>query len=170
MKSYHLVGQALDFVAVTAPGVIDYNAYKTATIQKALAYAKKIGFHWGGDWTGGFVDHPHLENDIPYGSDTFNTKGQLPSDVKQAPSPAPVTASSTIKAIGQIKIVGVSNAAVIMDAPDRNNAKNVGTINLGATIPISGSVVGKNNGSTGYYEVIYQNKRCYVSAQYGKKI
>ncbi len=31
-----------------------------------------------------------------------------------------------------IKIVGVKSAAIVMDKPDRNNAKNVGILELGA--------------------------------------
>ncbi|MEM5009220.1 N-acetylmuramoyl-L-alanine amidase family protein [Niallia taxi] len=76
---------------------------------------------------------------------------------------------STIKSVGKIKIVGVSAAAIIMDKADRNNSKNVGTIAKGKTIAISGSVKGKNN-DKGYWEVIYNSKRCYISGQYGEKI
>src|SRR5690606_32166199 len=68
--------------------------------------------------------------------------------------PAPKPKSSGIKSLGKIKIVGVSSAAIIMDAPDRNKAKNVGTIAKGKTIDISGSVKGKNN-PKGYWEVIH---------------
>lgn len=70
MKSYHLVGQALDFVPVV-DGRTDWNAYKRADIQKAIAEAKRLGFEWGGDWTN-FVDRPHLQyNHKGYGTDTF---------------------------------------------------------------------------------------------------
>ena len=56
-----------------------------------------------------------------------------------------------------------------MDKPDRNSSKNIGTVKLGSTISISGSVKGKNN-SKGYWEVIYNGKRGYISGQFGSKI
>ncbi|MBU5245198.1 N-acetylmuramoyl-L-alanine amidase BlyA [Bacillus halotolerans] len=89
-------------------------------------------------------------------------------------SSAPKTTStssshSSIKSVGKIKIVGVSSAAIVMDKPDRNSSKNIGTVKLGSTISISGSVKGKNN-SKGYWEVIYKGKRGYISGQFGSKI
>ncbi|WHY76061.1 M15 family metallopeptidase [Neobacillus sp. WH10] len=70
MKSYHLVGQALDFVLVRN-GNTDWNGYKRPEVQKAIAEAKLLGFEWGGDWKG-FVDKPHLQfNYKGYGTDTF---------------------------------------------------------------------------------------------------
>ncbi|MCY8123303.1 N-acetylmuramoyl-L-alanine amidase family protein, partial [Bacillus spizizenii] len=79
------------------------------------------------------------------------------------------SSSSSIKSVGKIKIVGVSSAAIVMDKPDRNSSKNIGTVKLGSTISISGSVKGKNN-SKGYWEVIYNGKRGYISGQFGSKI
>ncbi|KAA6452730.1 peptidoglycan recognition protein family protein [Bacillus swezeyi] len=95
--------------------------------------------------------------------------------VKTASSPSKSTASksssgsSSIKSVGKIKIVGVSNAAIVMDKPDRNNSKNIGTVKLGSKIDISGSVKGKNN-SKGYWEVIYKGKRGYISGQFGSRV
>lgn len=69
LKSYHLVGQALDFVPVTAAGSADYNGYGNAAIKKAISEAKRLGFEWGGDWKT-FVDKPHLQfNYEGYGTD-----------------------------------------------------------------------------------------------------
>ena len=72
MKSYHLVGQALDFVPVDPStgrclwGVADYLSPK---IRQAVAYAKDLGFTYGGDWTS-FKDYPHLQfNYKGYGTD-----------------------------------------------------------------------------------------------------
>ncbi|PLS07560.1 peptidoglycan recognition protein family protein [Bacillus halotolerans] len=79
------------------------------------------------------------------------------------------SSSSSNKSVGKIKIVGVSSAAIVMDKPDRNSSKNIGTVKLGSTISISGSVKGKNN-SKGYWEVIYSGKRGYISGQFGSKI
>lgn len=77
MKSFHLVGQALDFVLIRN-GKADWNGYNTPEVQKAVAEAKRLGFEWGGDWTG-FVDPSHLQyNYKGYGTDTFS-KGKVAS-------------------------------------------------------------------------------------------
>lgn len=168
MKSYHLVGQALDFVPTGGYSKSDtkWNGYGAADIKKFIAYAKSIGFEWGGDWKG-FVDQPHLQfNYKGYGTDTFGKK--TTSAPVKASKPSKST-NSGIKSVGKIKIVGVSNAAIIMDKPDRIKAKNVGTIGLGKTIDIAGSVRGSNN-SKGYWEIIHNGKRRYVSGQYGKMV
>lgn len=76
MTSYHLVGQALDFVLVDEKGQTLWGAYHTPKAKQAVAYAKKLGFTWGGDWTG-FVDCPHLQfNHKGYGTDTFGKVSQ----------------------------------------------------------------------------------------------
>ncbi|MGG1455585.1 M15 family metallopeptidase [Bacillus subtilis] len=168
MKSYHLVGQALDFVPTGGYSKSDtkWNGYGAADIKKFIAYAKSIGFEWGGDWKG-FVDQPHLQfNYKGYGTDTFGKKAS--SAPVKASKPSKST-NSGIKSVGKIKIVGVSTAAIIMDKPDRIKAKNVGTIGLGKTIDIAGSVRGSNN-SKGYWEIIHNGKRRYVSGQYGKMV
>ncbi len=68
MRSYHLVGQALDFVPARGAEVF-WDAYYRSDIQQAVRYAKSIGFEWGGDWKG-FVDSPHLQyNYNGYGTD-----------------------------------------------------------------------------------------------------
>ena len=82
MKSYHLVGQAMDFVPVNNKGETLWNGYENNDIQKAIKYAKSIGFIWGGDWKR-FVDKPHLQyNYKGYGTDTFNTVGLPLNNVK----------------------------------------------------------------------------------------
>jgi N-acetylmuramoyl-L-alanine amidase len=75
-------------------------------------------------------------------------------------SPGPV-------AIGEIRIMGVAKAAIIQDRPDRLTSKDLGTISKGQTIPVTGSVRGKNS-SSGYWEVIYNGKRAYVTGEYGR--
>lgn len=87
----------------------------------------------------------------------------------QQSAPAPAPAPSGIPAVGNIRIVGVATAAIVMDRPDRNNCQNIGTLALGTVIPIAGSVSGSNN-PRGYWEVIFQGKRAYVSGQFGQKI
>lgn len=78
MRSYHLVGQALDFVPVqktgNSKGTAEWGWYGKAPFSDAIKKAKAIGFTWGGDWTS-LVDKPHLQWDkIGYGADTFTGK------------------------------------------------------------------------------------------------
>jgi len=97
MKSYHIVGQALDFVPIKSDGLEDWNGYKKEPWASAIRYAKQIGFEWGGDWKG-FVDSPHLQFNLSgYGTDTFHNKGQAPSGgtpSTPAPNPTPPVDSS----------------------------------------------------------------------------
>ncbi|ULN58975.1 peptidoglycan-binding protein [Bacillus subtilis] len=101
MKSYHLVGQALDFVPVNGKTTL-WNGYGSADVKRAVAYAKKLGFEWGGDWSG-FVDKPHLQfNYRGYGTDTF---GKKVSNVTSKPSAsAPKKSSSYPLPDGVIKV------------------------------------------------------------------
>ncbi|EDO1188394.1 hypothetical protein FQS08_12770, partial [Listeria innocua] len=70
MRSYHIVGQAFDFV-MTKGKTVDWSGYKTATAKKAIAKAKSLGFSWGGDWSG-FFDCPHMQYEYKgYGTDKF---------------------------------------------------------------------------------------------------
>lgn len=80
MKSYHIVGQALDFAPVINVKVTwSINAYTRGKVLDAINYAKKLGFTWGGDWDNDgqwrdetFLDSPHLQfNFTGYGKDTF---------------------------------------------------------------------------------------------------
>lgn len=69
MRSYHLVGQALDWVLVDANGTALWNGYKTPNADKVINYAKKLGFVSGRDWG---WDAPHLQYEYKgYGTDTF---------------------------------------------------------------------------------------------------
>lgn len=69
MRSYHLVGQALDWVLVDAKGTALWNGYKTPNADKVINYAKKLGFVSGRDWG---WDAPHLQYEHKgYGTDTF---------------------------------------------------------------------------------------------------
>ncbi|MBM5612088.1 DUF5776 domain-containing protein [Listeria seeligeri] len=70
MRSYHLVGQALDFVMAKG-NTVNWGGYRSANAKKFIAKAKALGFTWGGDWDG-FVDNPHLQFEYKgYGTDTF---------------------------------------------------------------------------------------------------
>lgn len=102
------------------------------------------------------------------GYEVYDSTGKLIFDPKKNNAPAPKP-STGIKSVGKIKIVNVSSAAIIMDKPDREKAKNVGTVKKGATIEIAGSVEGKNSNS-GYWEVIYKGSRAYVTGKFGDKL
>ncbi|MCP3741473.1 N-acetylmuramoyl-L-alanine amidase family protein [Rossellomorea sp. BNER] len=71
------------------------------------------------------------------------------------------------KPIGEITIIGVSNAAIIQDRPDRLKSKNLGTIDKGKKIKVTGSVRGKNS-TSGYWEVIFKGRLGYVTGEFGK--
>ncbi|WP_353856792.1 peptidoglycan-binding protein [Bacillus sp. Bos-x628] len=236
MRSYHLVGQALDFVPIkktgNATGTAEWGWYDKAPFSDAIKKAKAIGFTWGGDWTS-LVDKPHLQWDkIGYGADTFSGKqvreastiskvvsgclvkkgnrGKAVTEVQQllrkhgydlkvdgifgsstedavkdfqktkhlsvdgivgkatlaelkkVSGKKPKAKATTIKPIGKIKIVNVSNACFVCDKPSQNS-KNLDTVKKGSILEISGSV-------SGWWEVIYKGKRAYVNAKYGKKI
>lgn len=106
-----------------------------------------------------------LEQDI----EESGVSNGAPAPVAPTPVPPAQPKASGIKAVGRIKIVGVRSNAIVMNAPDRNGAANIGTLPLGTVIDISGSVKGKNN-PKGYWEVIYNGQRAYVSGQFGKQV
>lgn len=90
MTSYHIVGQALDFVLVDGEGNALWNAYNSTQGKLAVAEAKRLGFTWGGDWSS-FVDSPHFQYEYKgYGTDTF---GKAPTVSVSVPKP--VLKSST---------------------------------------------------------------------------
>lgn len=89
MKSYHLVGQALDFVPIV-DGKTDWNGYGRSEIQKAIAKAKQLGFDWGGDWKG-FIDKPHLQ----YNYKGYGTDKEL--DAKQTSTPTTPKTTYTVQ-------------------------------------------------------------------------
>ncbi|MGV7135288.1 N-acetylmuramoyl-L-alanine amidase [Bacillus velezensis] len=131
--------------------------YKKGSTQNGWGYIKYTNSK--GATYSGYVNVRYIKSDAEL--------GKTPS--KSAPAKSSNKTSGSIKSVGKIKIVGVKSAAIIMDKPDRKNAKNVDTIGLGKTINISGSVKGSNN-SKGYWEVIHGGKRRYVSGQYGKMV
>ncbi|TWO94541.1 N-acetylmuramoyl-L-alanine amidase family protein [Bacillus velezensis] len=129
--------------------------YQKGSTQNGWGYIKYTNSK--GATYSGYVNVSYIKSDAELGK----------SPSKPAPAKSSNKNSGGIKSVGKIKIVGVKSAAIIMDKPDRNNAKSVDTIGLGKTINISGSVRGSNN-SKGYWEVIHDGKRRYVSGQYGK--
>lgn len=100
MKSYHIVGQALDFVYTGGydKSATLWNGYEKPEVKKFIAYAKSLGFQWGGDWSG-FIDKPHLEFHYKgYGTDTFGKKAtsvKTGAATKPAKSPAKPKSSTS---------------------------------------------------------------------------
>ncbi|HDU6423007.1 TPA: M15 family metallopeptidase [Listeria monocytogenes] len=85
MRSYHLVGQALDFV-IAKGKTVDWGAYRSDKGKKFIAKAKAFGFTWGGDWDG-FVDNPHLQFEFKgYGTDTFGKGASTSNSSKPSAS------------------------------------------------------------------------------------
>ena len=70
MKSYHLVGQALDWVLIDSKGKEMWNAYYSINGNKVIQYAKSLGFVSGRDWR---WDAPHLQYEFKgYGTDKLS--------------------------------------------------------------------------------------------------
>ncbi|MEN9082112.1 N-acetylmuramoyl-L-alanine amidase family protein [Bacillus velezensis] len=129
--------------------------YQKGSTQNGWGYIKYTNSK--GATYSGYVNVKYIKSDAELG--------------QSAPKPKPTSKlnNSGIKSVGNIKVVGVKSAAIVMDRPDKNKAKNLGTVKVGDTISISGSVKGSNN-AKGYWEVIYKGKRGYISGQFGSKI
>lgn len=132
MQSYHLVGQALDFVPVNSKGTALWNGYGAAGVKKVIAEAKRLGFVWGGDWKG-FVDKPHLQfNYKGYGTDPM-TNVKMPvtktnsveqfqawlnsnykAGIKQDGISGPKTKAAALKAL-QTELNKQYNARLVVD-------------------------------------------------------
>lgn len=115
MRSYHLVGQALDFVPVDAKGNPQWNlaAYKTDGIKKMIAFAKTVGFEWGGDWKT-FVDAPHLQfNFKGYGTDKVEVVAPVAPKPVKPKTIHTVVKGDTISGISRLTGVGISQIKVL---------------------------------------------------------
>lgn len=88
---------------------------------------------------------------------------------KPAPQPAPVSPSPSTAA-RRVQIVNVNSAAILIDKPDRINAANIDTIPKGTVVDMIVPVSGYNNGSTGYFKVIYKGKTGYINAKFGQEV
>lgn len=102
MKSYHLVGQALDFVKANSDKTVDWNGYGGSGIKKAIAEAKRLGFEWGGDWKD-FVDKPHLQyNYKGYGADAFDSTATTSTTSTATTEPTQAVTSGADMTTGSI--------------------------------------------------------------------
>ncbi len=132
MKSYHLVGQALDFVPANSKGGVDWGGYGRADIKKALAEAKRLGFEWGGDWRG-FVDKPHLQ----YNYKGYGTDKTLSSDSAPKPSTPPKESNDSYKIVRGDTLSGIAKkfGASINDLKSWNKLKS-DDINAGDSLKV----------------------------------
>lgn len=114
MKSYHLVGQAFDFVP-TSEAVTDWNGYKREDIRRFIEHAKSLGFEWGGDWTS-FVDPCHMQfNYIGYGTD---------KELAGAYSPQQTRTIADIQAkLNELGYVGSNGKTLTVDGINGDNTK-----------------------------------------------
>lgn len=102
MLSYHIVGQALDFVPADKNGKVNWSGYNRADIKQMIKYAKSLGFEWGGDWRS-FPDAPHLQfNFKGYGTDTFGKKPI--TTVSKPTTPSPSTSETLVGYLNSKKI------------------------------------------------------------------
>jgi peptidoglycan L-alanyl-D-glutamate endopeptidase CwlK len=104
LKSRHLTGHAVDFVAVTDDGAVSYAAEpmrRVADAFKAAAHELGHPIVWGGDWRT-FKDTPHVElSRKAYPADKPNVPSLNPENKPESapipqesmPIPAPVPAA-----------------------------------------------------------------------------
>lgn len=90
MKSYHLIGQALDWV-LTKDKECLWGSYFTPDATKVIRIATELGFESGRNWTD-FVDSPHLQ---------YNYKGYA-SDITLSPASPPPPSSPFI---GRVRVI-----------------------------------------------------------------
>lgn len=83
------------------------------------------------------------------------------------PQPAVVAPTTPIR---HVKIVNVNAAAIMMDKPDRINGSNIDTIPKNTIVDMIVPVDGYNNGTTGYFKIVYGGKTGYINAKYGQEV
>jgi len=142
LQSYHIVGQALDFVMVDSKGAAKWDGYYSADAKKLVAEAKRLGFEWGGDWKS-FHDAPHLQfNYKGYGTDTF---GKAVAPVKPKPAAKPVAKPAPAKPAAALKATGkgvVTGDVFTHSKADLKAATRSKVLKKGETISIYGEVNG----------------------------
>lgn len=120
LNSYHIVGQAFDFVPVNKSGqaLWSIQAYTIPSVWQCINYAKRLGFTWGGDWDNDgnwrdetFLDSPHMQyNYKGYGADTFGKSVGATKPLDKSV----VSSDSTVKAI-QSLMNSRYNAKIVAD-------------------------------------------------------
>jgi uncharacterized protein YgiM (DUF1202 family) len=84
-----------------------------------------------------------------------------PADNKTSSSTSSSNTINGIKVVGEVKVVN-ANVLNIRSKPSTSSSV-LGTVRRNQTLPIAGSVVG-------WWEVIYNGKRAYVSDKYAKRV
>jgi len=104
MKSYHLVGQAFDFVPiVNGKDVWERSAYLQSPYKEAIDFAKSIGFEWGGEWKE--QDNPHLQ----FTYKGYNTDKTLDAPTEQPqPTQAAQPTAGGIIGVVRVKVDGLN--------------------------------------------------------------
>lgn len=100
----------------------------------------------------------------PYGwiADRANNCYEPSAYLKRHATDESATSISGIKVAGHIVIGGTKTGkAYVVDRPSSTNSKDLAIVNDGTVIPIAGSI-------TGWWEVIWNGKRAYVNAKFGK--
>lgn len=147
MKSYHLVGQAIDFVPANSSGKVSWNWYDRDDIQKAVKEAKRLGFTWGGDWWN-FVDKPHLQYDkIAYGQDKVLV-GQSTTSVPKPGTSAGNTSVYVVKKGDTLGEIASKYKTTVAKLQSLNNIKNANTIYVGQKIKLPSKTYTVKKGDT----------------------
>ena len=128
MKSYHLVGQALDFVPIVN-GKTDWNGYGRSDIRQAIAKAKELGFEWGGDWKG-FIDKPHLQ----YNYKGYGTDKEL--DGKQTSAPTTPKTTYTVQKGDTLSAIAKKHNTTVDALQRLNNIANSNLIRVGQKLRV----------------------------------
>lgn len=159
MTSYHLVGQALDWVPVVN-GKTRWDLYRDwiKVIEKAEALGFTSGYRWG--W-----DSPHLQYEYKgYGTDKVLDKpAKKPASKPKTPTKTkPVTASSSKpKAKVGSKVVATANVWLHV-TPDIKSSSRYAILYKGMSI----KYLGEKNGM--YLVETSKKQRFYVSRHYVK--
>ena len=147
MRSYHLVGQALDFVPADKNGKVYWSGYGRADIKKAIKEAQRLGFTWGGDWDSDgdqrdetFIDSPHLQYEYKgYGSDRFLASKPSTSAPKPKPKPSTSvngTSTYTVKSGDTLGAIAAKHNTSVAKLQALNGIKNPNMIEKGQKLKV----------------------------------
>lgn len=144
-------------VANNTNSIVDY--LKSIGVDSSFANRAKLAKEYGiNNYNGTASQNIQLLNAMRNGG----------KPKQSAPAPESKQTSKSGK-YGNLQIVNVKSAAIVMDRPDRLNSKNIGTVAKGVIVPLNGSVRGANS-DTGYWEIEFNNRLGYVTGKYGKRV
>lgn len=110
MKSRHLTGHAVDYVALPSPGKVSWEPDAMRPIAEAFKRAAgelSVAIEWGGDWRS-FVDMPHIqlaESAYPAGATAATILPEAPPITQPA---RPIAKSGTVwgTVVGAMTAIG----------------------------------------------------------------